>query len=256
MTVRTRINAKILRRDLSKLEEGSPDNIIGDVLDAMFAAGRSALGGNGHTMPNDDGWAEAEAVIYDAIRRANPGKFEPPAPPFRYRAHETYPIDALHSSPRPTTSDMTAAQIFEIAPLGALISVTNGEPEPPERFRRKHSDWDRANRTGILVSVCPLRGRFTLNISPLDGDLSYRRPELHYSPLSEWTYKVVRPAVPGSILCAADEWNARWIQQITENEIEARAWLAVQSSGELIRVGDQGALTVFATKIREADTDS
>ena len=76
MTVRSSINASNLRRELTALEEASPSSVIGDVLDAMFSAGRAALGA--HDLPQNDGWAEAEAVIFDAVRRANPGKFDLP----------------------------------------------------------------------------------------------------------------------------------------------------------------------------------
>ena len=44
----------------------------------MFSAGRAALGAHDLGMPQNDGWAEAEAVIFDAVRRANPGKFDLP----------------------------------------------------------------------------------------------------------------------------------------------------------------------------------
>ena len=78
MTVRSSINASNLRRELTALEEASPSSVIGDVLDAMFSAGRAALGAHDLGMPQNDGWAEAEAVIFDAVRRASPGKFDLP----------------------------------------------------------------------------------------------------------------------------------------------------------------------------------
>lgn len=78
MTIRTNLNVGALSDDLSALEEADPTTIIGDVLDAMFSAGKAALEAHGFTMPNDDGWREAECVIFDAIRRKNPGRFERP----------------------------------------------------------------------------------------------------------------------------------------------------------------------------------
>lgn len=79
MTVRANLNIAKLNEALASLEEADPTTIIGDVLDAMFSAGRSTLEASGFQMPNHDDWREAECVIFDAIRRRNPGRFEPPA---------------------------------------------------------------------------------------------------------------------------------------------------------------------------------
>lgn len=84
MTIRTSIDAAALSRDLSALEEGPASDTagaIGDALDAAFQGARNALRGSGLTMPNDDSWRECEAVIFDAIRRANPQAFKEPEPP-------------------------------------------------------------------------------------------------------------------------------------------------------------------------------
>ncbi|MDZ4053100.1 MAG: hypothetical protein U1E24_07525, partial [Phenylobacterium sp.] len=74
MTIRTNLNVSALSCALADLEEADPSTIIGDVLDAMFSAGKTVLELHGLTMPNDDGWRESESVIFDAIRRKNPGR--------------------------------------------------------------------------------------------------------------------------------------------------------------------------------------
>lgn len=49
------------------------------------------------------------------------------------------------------TSALTAQQIVEQASLGAIIAYSDGAPEPPKRFTRKHAEWRRDNGRGLLV---------------------------------------------------------------------------------------------------------
>src|SRR3546814_8989001 len=50
---------------------------------------------------------------------------------------------------------MSAQYIYDTAPLGSLIRYSNGEPRPPERFRRKLAAWNNDNGTGRLVERYP-----------------------------------------------------------------------------------------------------
>src|SRR3546814_6845665 len=50
---------------------------------------------------------------------------------------------------------MLAQYIYATAPLGSLIRYSNGEPRPPERFRRKLAAWNNDNGTGRLVERYP-----------------------------------------------------------------------------------------------------
>lgn len=52
---------------------------------------------------------------------------------------------------------MSAQHIFD-APLGSLIAFSNGEPRPPERFRRKLALWEQCNGTGRLTERSPASG--------------------------------------------------------------------------------------------------
>lgn len=46
---------------------------------------------------------------------------------------------------------MSAQQIYDHAPLGAIIGYSDGTPRPPERHRRKLQAWERRNNKGRLV---------------------------------------------------------------------------------------------------------
>ena len=48
---------------------------------------------------------------------------------------------------------MSAQYIYDTAPLGSLIRYSNGEPRPPERFRRKLAAWNNDNGTGAASNL-------------------------------------------------------------------------------------------------------
>ena len=50
---------------------------------------------------------------------------------------------------------MSAQYVYDTAPLGSLIRYSNGEPRPPERFRRKLAARHNDNGTGRLVERYP-----------------------------------------------------------------------------------------------------
>lgn len=61
---------------------------------------------------------------------------------------------------------MSAALIFDIAPLGALVAYSDGAPRPPARFTKKLAAWERRNGTGRLVRKEPARERPTYTCPP------------------------------------------------------------------------------------------
>ncbi len=46
---------------------------------------------------------------------------------------------------------MSAKLIFDHAPIGAIITYSDGTPRPPERHRRKLADWKNRNGAGRLI---------------------------------------------------------------------------------------------------------
>ena len=49
----------------------------------------------------------------------------------------------------------SAREIYDIAPLGALIRFSDGTPEPPARHRRKRTAWLSNNGAARLVRKTP-----------------------------------------------------------------------------------------------------
>ena len=50
---------------------------------------------------------------------------------------------------------LSAQQLYDAGPLGALIRFSDGAAEPPQRHRRKHAAWRSSNGTGRLVRKVP-----------------------------------------------------------------------------------------------------
>lgn len=50
---------------------------------------------------------------------------------------------------------MSAQDIFDRAPIGAVVAWSDGTPRPPDRFNRKLSDWKKRNGRGTLVRKRP-----------------------------------------------------------------------------------------------------
>ncbi|UXT20407.1 hypothetical protein FY140_06630 [Agrobacterium tumefaciens] len=61
---------------------------------------------------------------------------------------------------------MSASLIFDIAPLGSLISYSDGSPKPPSRFTKKLVAWERRNGVGRLVRKEPAHERPTYTTPP------------------------------------------------------------------------------------------
>lgn len=71
---------------------------------------------------------------------------------------------------------MTASLIYDRAPIGALISWTDGTPYPPKRNSYRHSEWLFHNNRGRLVGKEGKRGSGDPRMRPaiviLKGDFT------------------------------------------------------------------------------------
>ena len=63
---------------------------------------------------------------------------------------------------------LSAQQLYDAGPLGALVRFSDGAAEPPQRHRRKHAAWRSSNGTGRVVRKAPhkqaLPASFTLHV--------------------------------------------------------------------------------------------
>jgi hypothetical protein len=69
---------------------------------------------------------------------------------------------------------LSAQQLYDAGPLGALVRFADGAAEPLQRHRRKHAAWRSSNGTGRLVRKGPqkqaLPASFTLHVGDFGSD--------------------------------------------------------------------------------------
>lgn len=114
---------------------------------------------------------------------------------------------------------MTAALIFDIAPLGSLVAYSDGQPKPPARFTKKLAAWKSRNGVGRLVRKTPSRERPTYTTQPSitlhEGDFGGEGIILitvmrSYGIDSDLTFRVIeRPKIARSASCrmSAKTWS-------------------------------------------------
>ncbi|WP_409562662.1 hypothetical protein [Hyphomicrobium sp. MC8b] len=133
------------------------------------------------------------------------------------------------------TNRLTAQDIYDRVPLGARLAYSDGEPEPPKRFTRKHADWRRNNGTGMLISKAPpqtmpsyhLPGRFTLHEGNFGGTsgplIVLHRTYLFTTSLH---FHIISNPPAGSVQILQPLGDTPELLHLATNENEARAWLA------------------------------
>ena len=74
----------------------------------------------------------------------------------------------LKGNIRMSHTPLSAQQLYDAGPLGALVRFSDDAAEPPQRHRRKHAAWRSSNGTGRLVRKVPekpaLPASFTLHV--------------------------------------------------------------------------------------------
>ena len=102
----------------------------------------------------------------------------------------------------------SADPLIAAAPIGALVSYSDGRPRPPARFKRKVAEWRRFNGVGRLDSVTPaeMRGahevpaRFVLHVGDF-GSFGVVVPTVRmcFDARSPLAFSVV-DAAPGAVV--------------------------------------------------------
>lgn len=130
---------------------------------------------------------------------------------------------------------MSAQHIFGSAPLGATIRFTDGTPRPPDRFRRKLSQWKDRNDTGRLVEKCAGRGTgacaypatFTLHMATCGSDgtivLVVNRT---FTVASDLSFEIVERPRPGMVRVLTSFQGSTTLRHLAPDMNAARAWLA------------------------------
>jgi hypothetical protein len=130
---------------------------------------------------------------------------------------------------------MSAINIIETAPLGALIRYTDGSPKPPARFTKKLAAWERSNGVGRLVKKEPPRpyqtwtapASFTLHEGNFSSDGVILVTILRsHSADSRLIFDVVERPKPGQVRVLLDFGGSMELLHVAESVTAAELWIA------------------------------
>lgn len=130
---------------------------------------------------------------------------------------------------------MSASLIFDIAPLGSLVSYSDDQPKPPARFTKKLAAWQRRNGIGRLVRKEPARERPTYSSPPCftlhEGDFGERGIVLvtimrTYGIDSDLAFRVIERPKVGQVRVVQDVGENVELLHLAENRAAAELWLA------------------------------
>ena len=130
---------------------------------------------------------------------------------------------------------MNAHDLFDTAPLGSLVSFTNDQPRPPERFRRKLAAWRTWNGSGRLVAIYPRRllgssfqsAGFVLKIGEYGSEgVTILTVSRHFELTCPLDFAILERPRPGMVRVLT-EWNGKVeLQHLAEDLPSAHEWLA------------------------------
>lgn len=129
---------------------------------------------------------------------------------------------------------MSAQYIFDTAPLGALIRYSNGEPQPPARFTRKLSAWERENGVGRLITREPgvARERYAMPPSLTLHAGDYGSPgcivlvvNLIFQVTSKLAFTIVDSPKPGMARVLTSFDGVDTLRYLAADHATAEAWL-------------------------------
>ena len=129
---------------------------------------------------------------------------------------------------------MSALDIYCLAPLGAKIRFSNGEPRPPDRFTRKVRAWEENNGSGTLVQWSPGRENGTWSSPPTFGlhIATYASSGVPiivlrriYSTISQLQFEIVERPRAGMARILTTIGEGDELQHLAKDEAAAQSWL-------------------------------
>ena len=130
---------------------------------------------------------------------------------------------------------MSAQMIFDLAPLGSIVTYSDGSPRPPERHRKKLAAWENRNSGGRLIrKQAEARiGNTTLpaTITLHKGDYGSQgtivlRVHQTFSVISDLKFAVKeRPAI-GSVLVLDRPGEDAELVYVASHRADAEEWLS------------------------------
>src|SRR5687767_8926496 len=126
---------------------------------------------------------------------------------------------------------LSAQQLHDECPLGALIRFSDGAAEPPQRHRRKHATWRTSNGTGRLVRKAPqkqaLPASFTLHVGDFGSDdVTVTKAYRVFAVTSPLSFAVIEKPRPSQVAVLHDDLGMPTFIHLADTEADAQAWLA------------------------------
>ena len=138
---------------------------------------------------------------------------------------------------------MSAQQMYDTPPLGALIRYSDGTPRPPERFKKKLAAWQRTNGLGRLIQKQPGRqiGNYSMpaSITLHKGDLAgggVIMVAIHesFSVTSSLAFEVVEAPPVGSARVLDIRGGEQELLHLAPDCAAAKAWLLANRYSDAI----------------------
>jgi hypothetical protein len=125
---------------------------------------------------------------------------------------------------------LSAQQLYDAAPLGALVRFSDGATEPPQRHRRKHAAWRSGNGTGRLVRKAPqkqaLRASFTLHVGDFGtADVTVVKAYRVFAVTSPLSFAILDKPRPGQVALLHHDLGMPTLIHLADTEADAQAWL-------------------------------
>ncbi|KQU95478.1 hypothetical protein ASD12_23485 [Mesorhizobium sp. Root102] len=128
---------------------------------------------------------------------------------------------------------MSASLIYDVAPIGSIVSWSDGTSRPPERHNKKLSAWKTRNSQGRLIRKQGKRGvgsiafsRFTIHEGDLGADgIVTIRIHRTFSLGSDLTFKVVERPSPGAVRVFDRAGDNAELVYLATNRQDAGEWL-------------------------------
>jgi hypothetical protein len=126
---------------------------------------------------------------------------------------------------------LSAQQLYDAGPLGALVRFSDGAAEPPQRHRRKHAAWRSSNGRGRLVRKVPqkqgLPASFTLHVGDFGtDDVTVVKAYRVFAVTSPLSFAIVDRPRPGQVALLHDDLGMPTLVHLADTEADAQAWLA------------------------------
>ena len=120
---------------------------------------------------------------------------------------------------------MSAQNIYDTAPLGALVRFFDGTPQPPARFTRKMAAWKDRNGAGRLTRKAPPHDTLPAMITLYMGDLGGIVSVSHTYPVNTGlSFEIVDMPRSGMVRILQDHGDTSELLYLVQDRDVAERW--------------------------------